>query len=90
MFFSGGCSQYVNNFYGTFCNSILMFGLKFGPYIWKTYKEVYEEVMHIGSALRASGAEPVSIVYLPYAFAISLIIAILYLSSLSTGEMILS
>ncbi|KAG5514111.1 hypothetical protein RHGRI_035494 [Rhododendron griersonianum] len=31
---------------------------KFGPYIWKTYKEVYEEVMHIGSALRASGAEP--------------------------------
>lgn len=81
MFFLGGC---VYNFYGTFCNSILLFGLKFGPYIWKTYKEVYEEVMHIGSALRASGAEPVSIVYLPYAF------AILYLSSLSTGEMILS
>ncbi|GFZ19326.1 AMP-dependent synthetase and ligase family protein [Actinidia rufa] len=31
---------------------------KFGPYLWKTYKEVYEEVLHIGSALRASGAEP--------------------------------
>ncbi|XP_024020032.1 long chain acyl-CoA synthetase 1 [Morus notabilis] len=31
---------------------------KFGPYVWKTYKEVYEEVLHIGSALRASGAEP--------------------------------
>lgn len=25
---------------------------KFGPYIWKTYKEVYEEVLQIGSALR--------------------------------------
>lgn len=31
---------------------------KFGPYVWKTYKDVYEEVLHIGSALRASGAEP--------------------------------
>ncbi|KAB1199891.1 Long chain acyl-CoA synthetase 1 [Morella rubra] len=31
---------------------------KLGPYVWKTYKEVYEEVLHIGSALRASGAEP--------------------------------
>ncbi|KAK6937241.1 AMP-dependent synthetase/ligase [Dillenia turbinata] len=29
-----------------------------GPYLWKKYKEVYEEVLHIGSALRASGAEP--------------------------------
>lgn len=29
-----------------------------GPYLWKTYKEVYDEVLHIGSALRASGAEP--------------------------------
>ncbi|XP_048336123.2 long chain acyl-CoA synthetase 1 isoform X2 [Ziziphus jujuba] len=29
-----------------------------GPYVWKTYKEVYEEVVHVGSALRASGAEP--------------------------------
>ncbi|KAJ9171699.1 hypothetical protein P3X46_015023 [Hevea brasiliensis] len=31
---------------------------KLGPYVWKTYKEVYEEVLPIGSALRASGAEP--------------------------------
>ncbi|XP_061366195.1 long chain acyl-CoA synthetase 1-like [Gastrolobium bilobum] len=31
---------------------------KIGPYVWKTYKEVYDEVLHIGSALRASGAEP--------------------------------
>ncbi|KAK9282252.1 hypothetical protein L1049_005166 [Liquidambar formosana] len=31
---------------------------KLGPYVWKTYKEVYEEVLHLGSALRASGAEP--------------------------------
>ncbi|XP_048231197.1 long chain acyl-CoA synthetase 1 isoform X2 [Ricinus communis] len=31
---------------------------KVGPYVWKTYKEVYEEVLQIGSALRASGAEP--------------------------------
>ncbi|KAK7278157.1 hypothetical protein RJT34_23182 [Clitoria ternatea] len=31
---------------------------KIGPYVWKTYKEVYDEVMHITSALRASGAEP--------------------------------
>ncbi|XP_010507915.1 PREDICTED: long chain acyl-CoA synthetase 1-like [Camelina sativa] len=30
---------------------------KVGPYMWKTYKEVYEEVLHIGSALRAAGAE---------------------------------
>ncbi|KAJ1397932.1 AMP-dependent synthetase/ligase [Sesbania bispinosa] len=29
-----------------------------GPYVWKTYKEVYDEVLHVGSALRASGAEP--------------------------------
>ncbi|CAM8927464.1 unnamed protein product [Rhodiola kirilowii] len=29
-----------------------------GPYIWKTYKEVYDEVLVVGSALRASGAEP--------------------------------
>ncbi|KAI3843187.1 hypothetical protein MKX03_009786 [Papaver bracteatum] len=32
---------------------------KVGPYAWKTYKEVYDEVLNIGSALRASGAEPV-------------------------------
>ncbi|GMJ01018.1 LONG-CHAIN ACYL-COA SYNTHASE 1, ECERIFERUM 8 [Hibiscus trionum] len=31
---------------------------KVGPYIWKSYKEVYDEVLHVGSALRASGAEP--------------------------------
>ncbi|XP_010506759.1 PREDICTED: long chain acyl-CoA synthetase 1-like isoform X3 [Camelina sativa] len=31
---------------------------KVGPYTWKTYKEVYEEVLQIGSALRAVGAEP--------------------------------
>ncbi|KAK2968318.1 hypothetical protein RJ640_021707 [Escallonia rubra] len=31
---------------------------KFGPYVWKTYKEVYEEVLLVGSALRASGIEP--------------------------------
>ncbi|RHN49040.1 putative long-chain-fatty-acid--CoA ligase [Medicago truncatula] len=30
---------------------------KFGSYVWKTYKQVYDEVMHIGSALRASGAQ---------------------------------
>ncbi|KAL5561047.1 hypothetical protein UlMin_030794 [Ulmus minor] len=31
---------------------------KLGPYVWKTYNEVYEEVVQVGSALRASGAEP--------------------------------
>ncbi|KAF9592695.1 hypothetical protein IFM89_016772 [Coptis chinensis] len=31
---------------------------KAGPYVWKTYKEVYTDVLHIGSALRASGAKP--------------------------------
>ncbi|XP_020234829.1 long chain acyl-CoA synthetase 1 [Cajanus cajan] len=31
---------------------------KIGPYVWKTYEEVYDEVLHIGAALRASGAEP--------------------------------
>ncbi|XP_010267912.1 PREDICTED: long chain acyl-CoA synthetase 1-like [Nelumbo nucifera] len=35
---------------------------KLGPYVWKTYKEVYEEVLQIGSALRASGAKPGSCV----------------------------
>lgn len=29
-----------------------------GPYVWKTYKEVYGDVLNIGSALRAIGAEP--------------------------------
>ncbi|KAK1292783.1 Long chain acyl-CoA synthetase 1 [Acorus calamus] len=31
---------------------------KAGRYLWNTYKEVYEEVLNIGSALRAMGAEP--------------------------------
>ncbi|XP_028796922.1 long chain acyl-CoA synthetase 1 [Neltuma alba] len=31
---------------------------KIGPYAWKTYEQVYDEVLAIGSALRASGAEP--------------------------------
>ncbi|XP_059625544.1 long chain acyl-CoA synthetase 1-like isoform X2 [Cornus florida] len=31
---------------------------KVGPYVWKTYKEVYEEVLHVGSALRSCGAAP--------------------------------
>ncbi|KMT10007.1 hypothetical protein BVRB_5g122220 [Beta vulgaris subsp. vulgaris] len=31
---------------------------KWGPYVWKTYRNVYEEVLKIGSALRACGAQP--------------------------------
>ncbi|KAL1558374.1 Long-chain-fatty-acid--CoA ligase 2 (Long-chain acyl-CoA synthetase 2) (Fatty acid activator 2) [Salvia divinorum] len=31
---------------------------KWGAYKWKTYKEVYEEVLQAGSALRAHGYEP--------------------------------
>ncbi|CAI0405855.1 unnamed protein product [Linum tenue] len=31
---------------------------KYGGYQWKTYKQANEEVLRIGSALRASGAEP--------------------------------
>ncbi|CAN6979310.1 unnamed protein product [Brassica oleracea var. botrytis] len=31
---------------------------KVGPYMWKTYKEAYGEVLQIGSAIRALGAEP--------------------------------
>ncbi|XP_011079524.1 long chain acyl-CoA synthetase 1 [Sesamum indicum] len=31
---------------------------KWGPYVWKSYKEVYEETLHAGSALRAHGSEP--------------------------------
>ncbi|KAL6500231.1 Long-chain-fatty-acid--CoA ligase 2 (Long-chain acyl-CoA synthetase 2) (Fatty acid activator 2) [Orobanche hederae] len=31
---------------------------KWGPYIWKTYKEVYEETLQAGSALRKHGFEP--------------------------------
>ncbi|KAK7344362.1 hypothetical protein VNO77_13882 [Canavalia gladiata] len=30
---------------------------KIGAYVWKTYKEVYDEILQIASALRASGAE---------------------------------
>ncbi|KAJ6729343.1 LONG-CHAIN-FATTY-ACID--COA LIGASE [Salix viminalis] len=30
---------------------------KVGPYVWKTYQEVYDEVLKISSALQASGAE---------------------------------
>ena len=33
--------------------------------MWKTYKEAYGEVLQIGSAIRALGAEPVNIVYTP-------------------------
>ncbi|KAL5983427.1 hypothetical protein ACLOJK_017512 [Asimina triloba] len=31
---------------------------KAGPYQWKTYREIYEEVLLVGSALRAVGAQP--------------------------------
>ncbi|KAL0927379.1 hypothetical protein M5K25_001543 [Dendrobium thyrsiflorum] len=31
---------------------------KAGPYVWATYKEVYEEVIHIGSALRQLDVSP--------------------------------
>ncbi|XP_023756261.1 long chain acyl-CoA synthetase 1 [Lactuca sativa] len=30
---------------------------KWGPYIWKTYKTVYEEVLHVSYAIRASGVQ---------------------------------
>ncbi|KAG8084444.1 hypothetical protein GUJ93_ZPchr0010g9533 [Zizania palustris] len=29
-----------------------------GPYLWKSYKEVYEEVLQVGSALQQLGVEP--------------------------------
>uniref|UniRef100_A0A0D9WCE3 Long-chain-fatty-acid--CoA ligase n=1 Tax=Leersia perrieri TaxID=77586 RepID=A0A0D9WCE3_9ORYZ len=29
-----------------------------GPYIWKSYKEVYEEVLQVGSALQQLGVQP--------------------------------
>uniref|UniRef100_A0A452XW33 AMP-dependent synthetase/ligase domain-containing protein n=1 Tax=Aegilops tauschii subsp. strangulata TaxID=200361 RepID=A0A452XW33_AEGTS len=29
-----------------------------GPYLWKSYKEVYEEVLQIGSALQQLGVQP--------------------------------
>ncbi|KAL8094454.1 long chain acyl-CoA synthetase 1-like [Apium graveolens] len=31
---------------------------KWGPYVWKTYQDVYNDVLQIGAALRASGIEP--------------------------------
>lgn len=31
---------------------------KWGAYVWKTYEDVYNEVLHVGAALRASGVEP--------------------------------
>nr|XP_043620268.1 long chain acyl-CoA synthetase 1-like [Erigeron canadensis] len=31
---------------------------KWGPYVWKTYKVVYEEVLHVAYAIRASGLQP--------------------------------
>ncbi|KAF2325053.1 hypothetical protein GH714_022469 [Hevea brasiliensis] len=38
--------------------TFIYFFSEVGPYVWKTYKEVYEEVLQVGSALRASGAKP--------------------------------
>lgn len=35
------------------------FHFQWGPYVWKTYKEVYDETLRAGSALRAHGFEPV-------------------------------
>ncbi|XP_020521315.1 long chain acyl-CoA synthetase 1 isoform X2 [Amborella trichopoda] len=37
-------------------------GGKAGKYIWKTYKEIYDEVLLVGAALWASGARPGSCV----------------------------
>ncbi|XP_020521081.1 long chain acyl-CoA synthetase 1 isoform X2 [Amborella trichopoda] len=37
-------------------------GGKAGKYIWKTYKEIYDDVLLVGAALRASGARPGSCV----------------------------
>ncbi|KAF5206259.1 Long-chain acyl-coa synthetase, partial [Thalictrum thalictroides] len=31
---------------------------KAGPYVWKTYQEVYEEVIQVGSAIRSRGVSP--------------------------------
>lgn len=38
---------------------LVLFHLQWGPYKWKTYKEVYGEVLQAGSALRGHGFEPV-------------------------------
>ncbi|KAI7738290.1 hypothetical protein M8C21_024387 [Ambrosia artemisiifolia] len=39
---------------GTFTSSLFSHSY-WGPYLWKTYKTVYEEVLNVASALRASG-----------------------------------
>jgi len=31
-----------------------------GPYVWLTYKEVYDSAMRMGSAMRRRGVNPVS------------------------------
>ncbi|KAD3068719.1 hypothetical protein E3N88_36599 [Mikania micrantha] len=31
---------------------------KWGPYVWKTYETVYQEVLHVAYAMRASGLQP--------------------------------
>lgn len=46
---------------------ILFCWIQWGPYVWKTYQDVYNEVLQIGAALRASGIEPVRN-YLPQFF----------------------
>ncbi|KAK4482127.1 hypothetical protein RD792_009266 [Penstemon davidsonii] len=33
-------------------------GKVWGPYLWKSYKQVYHETLHTGSALRAHGIQP--------------------------------
>lgn len=37
-----------------------MIMLQAGHYLWKTYKEIYEEVLNAGSALQQLGAQRVS------------------------------
>lgn len=34
--------------------------LQHGPYVWLTYKQVYDKVIRVGNAIRACGVEPVS------------------------------
>lgn len=43
----------------TYFDFLVLFHFQWGPYIWKTYKEVYGEVLQAGSALRGHGFEPV-------------------------------
>jgi hypothetical protein len=40
-------------------SSIVFCTLQIGPYIWKSYREVYEEVLQVGSALQQLGVKPV-------------------------------